>query len=55
MKLFLLGLFLGIGAAHADPGDTWDAVRARYGEPSERRVSEDGTVFGPGIHEATSW
>ena len=45
MKLFVLGLFLGIGVAHAEIGDNLDQLR-RYGEPSKHTVSDDGTVFG---------
>jgi hypothetical protein len=46
MKLFVLGLFLGIGVAHAEIGDNLDQLRRRYGEPSKQTVSDDGTVFG---------
>jgi len=46
VKLFALALFLGMGVAHAELGDTMDVAQARYGEPSERRGGKEGMVYG---------
>jgi len=48
MKLFVfwvLGLFLGIGLAHADLLENYDQLRQRYGDPVSHTVSDDGTLF----------
>ena len=48
MELFVfwvLGLFLGIGLAHADLLENYDQLRQRYGDPVSHTVSDDGTLF----------
>lgn len=45
VKLFALALFLGIGVAHAELGDTLAQLRSRYGEVVAKVTSQDGTEF----------